>query len=659
MSEPNEERRRSGGNLDVPEPGSKWVFGAFWALLFLATFMVAGPGAGFHALLLGCAGLLLLVFPPVVPLPRLWWILAALFGIAGMAAFLPADWFAMPAWRRQLESLGVQTGPLVAIQSRQAAEMFALFAIMLVTGLWLAGHRAASSQVRLWAMAFTLGVAAYAIIARCLQNTPHAGYLATDAHFGFFPNHNHTATYLAMGAICGLGNVLQALRDKRFFVMAVALAGTGVCLWAVGGWSVSRSGVVLVAIGGLVWLPMLGRRYLGKHGLWILGLIGLTVTGLFFITESRVKDRLAKIVEQTSTLIIPQEAATPGKGKLALESFQDLDFRIPIARDTIGLIRDFPWTGIGAGQYFHVFPQYRNLTAVANDSDCYHPESDWLWMAAETGIPATLALLALVVLAFKKSWLAILNGRDRALRSACLAAALLVPVHGLFDVPGHRITLAWSAALLFALSLHAPPEGAAPPPQKAWPFRLAALALLLAAALLIRAQWGGGAQPALNTAPHTLERAQRLYQEDQSLQLAAAAKGQTYQPDPAQDRLEKALVLLDQARSVAPLDRGILRYQRFLAFHFDDKYALIDRTCAIERALDPTWVVGPLQQAQAWAPVDPQRCAALWSEALRRADQLDRLQQPGTRTSRDQTIQRIRQLAKEKPNLEKLLPAPE
>jgi hypothetical protein len=188
---------------------------------------------------------------------------------------------------------------------------------------------------------------------------------------------------------------------------------------------------------------------------------------------------------------------------------------------------------------------------------------------------------------------------------------------------------------------------------------LAALTLLLAAALLIRAQWGGGAQPALNTAPHTLERAQRLYQEDQSLQLAAAAKGQTYQPDPAQDRLEKALVLLDQARSVAPLDRGILRYQSFLAFHFDDKYALIDRTCAIERALDPTWVVGPLQQAKAWAPVDPQRCAALWSEALRRADQLDRLQQPGTRTSRDQTIQRIRQLAKEKPNLEKLLPAPE
>ena len=122
---------------------------------------------------------------------------------------------------------------MVAIQARQAAETLALFCIMLVTGLWLAGHRVSASQMRLWAMAFTLGVAAYAIIARCMQDVPHAGYSGSDAHFGFFPNRNHTATYLAMGAICGLGNVLQSLRDKRFFAMAVALAGAGVCLWAV------------------------------------------------------------------------------------------------------------------------------------------------------------------------------------------------------------------------------------------------------------------------------------------------------------------------------------------------------------------------------------------------------------------------------------------
>ena len=653
MSEPNEERRRRWVTLDVRELGSRLVFGSFWVLLFFGTFIVSGPWAGFHGLLLGCAGLLLLLCPPVVPLPRMWWLLAALFGIAGMAAFLPAGWFAMPEWRRQLETLGVQVGPLVAIQSRQAAETFALFAIMLFTGLWLAGHRASPFQVRLWAMAFTLGVAVYAILARCLQHTPHAGYLGGDGHFGFFPNRNHTATYLAMGAICGLGNVLQSLRDKRFFAMAVALAGAGVCLWAVGGWSVSRSGVVLVAIGCVVWLPMLSRRYLGKNGLWVCGLIGLTVVGMFFIADSQVKERLEKIVEETSVMIHPEETAVPEEGKRAMESSQDLDFRIPIALDTLGLMRDFPWTGIGAGEYFYVFPQYRNLSAVANDSDSCHPESDWLWMAAETGVPATLALLVLVVLAFRKSAMAILSGRDRALRSACLVAALLVPVHGWFDVPGHRITLAWSAAWLFALSLHAPSADASPTPPKAWPFRLVGLALLLVSAFLIRAQWGGGAQPALTAAPHALAQAQRLYQEDQSLRQAALAHGQTYQPDPAEDRLEKALGVLRQGQETAPLHRSLYRLQGFLALHFDDKNELAQQAFAIERALDPSWVNAPLQQAKSWLTIDPEQVAALWNEALERARRLDQLH-PELPMFEKKTRESILQQARGNPALERL-----
>ena len=620
--------------------------------------MVAGPFAGVHGILIGCAGLLLWLRPPVFALPRLWWILAATFVLAGAAAFLPAGWFAQPAWRQHLEALGVQTGPLVAIQARQAAEAFALFAIILFTGLWVAGHRPSPSQVRWWSLAFTLGVAAYAIVARHMQVVPQVGHSGGEVQFGFFPNRNHTATYLAMGAICGLGNVLQALRDKRFLGLAVALVGTGVCLWAVAAWSVSRGGVLLVATGCLIWLSLLGRRYLGRHGLWALALIGLAVVGLFFITDSRVKNRLSKTVEEAGIAINPADAATPGEGRPALEAIRSLDARIPIMLDTLGLIRDFKWTGIGAGQYYHVFPQYRNLTAVANDVDSFHPESDWLWMAAEVGVPATLALAVLVILAFWKSLLVILGGRDRAVRSACLVAALLVPLHGCFDVPGHRITLAWSAAFLFALARHVPPTQALPSVPRAWPFRLAALILLAVSGLLFSAQWWGGPQLALTSAKGALQQARRLCREDQALQQAALAAGQVYQPDPAEDRLEKALVILRQTAPVAPLDRSILRYQGFLAMHFDDKYELADRTFAAVRSLEPSRVAAPLWQAEAWAPVDPQRSADLWTEALRRAKRLDRLQ-PHSRWSSEQTLQKIRQIAKGKPELEKFLPLPD
>lgn len=646
----NDGKHADGVESGAGERGSARVFGGMWAILFFAAFLVGGPWAGFHGVLFGGVGLLMLMSPPTIGLPRAWWILAAVFVLAASAAFLPANWFVMPEWREKLHALGVDTGSLVAIQARQAAEALTMFAITLFIGLWLAGHRPSPSQLRLWALAFTIGVAIYAIGSR-LKYDPLKG----DGLYGFFPNRNHTATYLAMGTLCGLGNVLQAVRDRRYLAMSVALVATGVCLWAVAGWSVSRGGVVLVGIGCLVWLPMLGTAYLGRHGLRVLGLIGLACVGSFFIADSAVKERFSKTIEKAGNVINRAEGRSNGVVKPVVDSSRELDFRIPTALDTLDLIRAFKWTGIGAGQYYYVFPQYKNLTAGANDSDSYHPESDWLWMAAEAGVPATLALAALVFLACSKSLVAIRSGRDRALRGACLVAALLVPIHGFFDVPGHRITLAISAAFLFSLSLRPSSTSTSAATPRAWPFRIAAMILLAVACIFVRAQWWDGQQPAITTSKAALEKARSLYGEDQKSQKAAEAKGEKYQPDPSVDRLEKALAILRNAEPVAPLDRELWSYRSFLAFHFDDKYDVVERGFTIHRALDPTWVAGPLRQAEAWAAVDSRRTAALWGEALERAARLDRIQ-PGSEWSRDRTLLRIQQFAKGKPDLEVLLP---
>lgn len=621
---------------------SGWVFGGFWALLFFCTFLVDAPWAGFHAIFLSGVGLLMLLFPPPVGLPRLWWILAGFFVIAGMGSFLPAAWFKMPEWRGKLEALGLETGPLIAIQSRQAMEGFALFVITLFTGLWLAGHRPSSRQLRLWALMFTCGVAAYAIASKCVQNSA-----AVESIYGFFPNRNHTATYLAMGAICGLGCVLQSMRDKRFIALGVALLATGVCLWAVAGWSISRGGVVLVVVGCLIWVSLLGRTYLGRHGLWALGLITLTGVGLFFIVDSEVKGRFTKTADKAAESI-----GTEGEIRSKQESISDLDFRIPTALDTLNLIKDFKWTGIGAGEYFYVFPQYRHLTAVANDADSFHPESDWLWMAAEVGVPATLFLAALVIGAFWRSCGSILEGRDRAIRGGCLVAAALVAIHGLFDVPGHRITLALSAAFLFALSLRPPSVAPSRHSYSRLIFRLMGVMLLIPAGFLARSQWMGGEQWATTTASAALARCQALYEQDQAMQRSAIATGQSYQPPAGNDPIEKALLILERAGSVCPLNRDLLKYQGFLALHFDDKYEMVDRSFLIGRTLDPTWVAGPLYQAEAWSTMDPERAAMLWKEALARARQLDRMDS-GCAWSSEKTATRIAHFAKGKPALEK------
>jgi O-antigen ligase len=633
--------------------GSNLVFGGLWGLLWVTTFLVAGPWAGFHAILLGCLGLLVWLRPSQVPLPAVWWSLALAFVLAGAAAFLPARWFHVPEWRTQLESLGVATGPMVAIQSRQAVESLALFAVTLFAGLWLAGHRPTAAQVRLWALMFTLGVACYAVIAKLAQDSPHLSGTFGAPQFGFFPNRNHSATYLAMGAVCGLGCVLQALRDKRFGVLALALAATALCLWAIAAWSISRAGIVLVAIGCLLWLSMLGRRYLGRHGLWAIALIAITAVGLFFTAETGVRERLSLTVEKAGAAIGAEPLAESVKDKPALAAGESLDFRIPVFRDALALIAKFPWTGIGAGQFFYIIPQYRHHTIVANDSDCYHPESDWLWMAAETGVPATLALLALVVLAAWKSFRGIRLGRDRALRAACLVAAMLVPIHGFFDVPGHRITLALSALFLFVLSLHPPSSEIPLTTPRRWPSRSLGLCLLAISVVLMRAQWFGGRQPALTAAAHALAQVKQLHREDQALQQAAQAEGREHQPDPAEDKLEQALAILDAAKAHAPLTRDLYRHEAYFALHFDDKYDRVDRAFAIDRVFDPAWVAGPLRQAEAWADADPSRAVPLFREAIRRASAVEQLD-PENRWKPATVRDAIRQLAGRYPGFKNL-----
>lgn len=633
-------------HLGRTETASSWVHGSFLALVGLSVFFVAGPWAGFHGAMLGVAGLLVLFRPPVTALPRAWWWLAAVFLALACAAFLPAEWFGVPAWRHGLAALGVQTGDRVVIQSRQAVETLALFALTLLAGLWLSGHRASPQTLRRCALAFTLAVAAYALVSRLIQVSPLLGGGGQDIQkFGVFPNRNHSATYLAIGAVCGLGTILQSGRDKRFLTLGLALAATALILWAIAAWSISRAGVLLTSAGLLGWMSLLGRRYLGRHGLWAIALILLASGGFFLLADTQVKQRLSNTVEKAASFVDPAAIPQSSGEKPALDASRHLDFRIPVFLDTLEMIGTFPWTGVGAGQFSYVFPQYRNHTITAQDADVHHPESDWLWIAAELGIPAALTLLALVVLAALAAVRGVLTGRDRALRSACLVAALLVPLHGGFDVPGHRISLAWAAALLFGLSLPPPPR-ATTNLSRLWPACLIGPLLLFASAFLIHAQWLGGRAPATTAGQSAVQQAQALCQKGLELQKSAWATGIPRQPTAAENQLEQALQILDAAKSAAPLNREIPRHEAFIAFHFDDKFDRIDQAFAIDRALDPAWIAGPLRQAEAWAFIDPLKSADLAAEALRRARAIDRID-PTHHWSSRHTRSRMRDFSKE------------
>jgi len=624
-----------------------WVHGLILLTIFLGVLTAGMSWELNHGLMLALAGGLMLLSPPVAKLPTSWWWLAGAFAIFGCLVFLPVG--GLPFWREELEKAGLATGHLRAVQVRLAGETLLLWVATLGVGLWIVGQRTSDEGLKVWALGFALVVAAYTLasigkseLAQDLGGKPEV--------FGFFPNRNHTATFLAMGAMVSIAVLAQAIRDKRWWGLGFGAAATGVCLWGALIESESRAGLLLVVVGGGLWWLLLGKGYLGRHAWKAVLLLALLVVGGFLVGDSKIRERLEATKERIELAKSARSSAgglAEGEGTEQAAEAPDLlaevDFRVPVWRDTLAMIADAPWSGVGGGHFWGVFPQFRRHTLSNPHSDGGHPESDWLWMAAEAGVPAALALLGLVGSALGYGLARVRRQRSRALRAGCVIAAFLLAFHGLFDVPGHRVPLAWAAAFLFGLALPAEEYGARRR-TKTWPYRVAGILVMIVGLAMLWSWWAGASVPAPALAEKTRHATHRLYRQDQANQAKARQEGRDYAPNPGDDPLEHALLMVDESLETLPLDRGLWYWKGFLALHYDDRVDEVDRAFRLERKLDPDWVGGPLRQARAWVPVDPERVVALWREALERADRLDL--SAGDGLQRKRCLETMRQMAR-------------
>jgi len=609
-----------------------WKSWLVWLFLFVGIFLGPAAWAAQHAIFFVLAGLIV-VAGGVPRGPRSMGWLVAVFILCMLTAFLPASLFPAPAWRKDLAGWGIGSDSQV-IQRGMAAEMVVVFAFTVLVGLWLSGRRFSAETLKNLALVFTLGVAVYALLSWLLRE-PLTQMRGRD-HFGFFPNRNHSASYLVMGGICGLGCFIQSIREKRSFAAIAAAAALVIILVGLIFWSESRAGIVLLVVGMAAYAGLAGRLVVGSHTAKALGLVALLGIGLFTVGSSEVKERIVTSITRSST-----------------DDSSNTDFRIPTWLDTLTMIRDAPLPGVGAGQFRFVFPQYRDRTAVEQFADSYHPESDWLWIAAESGIPAAVALLLVVGTAVVVSIRKLKEGRGRAVRAACLVAALIIPLHGLFDVPGHRAILAWTGCWLYALSL--PPLDGWVSASVRWPqwllWKSLGLASLAAGIFLGAVTWFGVEPPAVVAADHALQQGERLVKKDELLRAQAHARGDvTYDPAEAEDPFEEAYQLLGKAAARMPLDRRLYRDRASFGLHLENRDGEIDQILATERALAPRRIDIPVRQGTLWAPVDPERAKTLWFEAQDVGKELDARLGLGGRFTKE-VNERIRTAAKAYPEL--------
>jgi hypothetical protein len=272
-------------------------------------------------------------------------------------------------------------------------------------------------------------------------------------------------------------------------------------------------------------------------------------------------------------------AGGPVAARFAGGADSQIAFRRLIWQDTLALIHAGPWCGVGLGDFEALFPFYRKASII--QQRVLHPESDWLWLAAEIGwLGVALALTALF--ACLRSAFPLEAGTLRRLRGAALAAGIAAALHGLIDVPAHRLGSALAALLVLALARREAPWA---------PDSRGAMALWrgLGLALLLAAVWWRPVSSGLADA-------EKLSQSGHFAKAEAAAT----------DDLRRA-----------PLDWGAY-FTRAGARACTGRNleALADFRRA--RLLEPDYADVPFQEGRFWARRAPKLALLAWSEALRR-----------------------------------------
>ncbi len=621
--------RKEWGMVDVSPRQSSSALLAHALLLGgagAAIFLAGGAPQGNLGVFLLCAGVAMIGCPPRVRVEWPLWAAATGLVVCGALAFLPARFLPMPWWRQALAAAPVVTLPgSITAAPGETAFWLALLTLSLMVGLFSLSQPVRARGMISLVLAAVAGCAVYAALSMYAKSSGWHYPFAGEATFGFLPNRNHTATLLITGSVLAMGLMNVAFRDRRWVVADAAVAGGVTCVVALCFFSESRAGVVLLLAGGALWLLGLRGRHRPGRLLAVAAVVIVVAGGMFFSFQSPARDRALESLgigkgrhAQASPMPATAAAsggesggavAAPGAGRAPADP--PSEFRLSIYRDTLGMIRDQPWTGSGLGTFAGVFPQYRRASLMG--ANALHPESDWLLLMAEAGVPAFLCAAALVGLAARR--LAGLGEHPYwPLRWACAAAAAAAILHSAVDVPAHRAALGWWMLALTGLALQRQSEKTADGKRRAeWPgrvqravFVLAGVGSLALGGTLVRAEWfGGTALP-----PFAAENAaQRMFEAYQRKDYAAG------------------IALGRRTLRAAPLTASAYYYLGILveaASDEEDADQQMDELFQAERVLDPVMPDVPRHQAAAWAGYDPARQTAMIIEELGRVGRIHR-----------------------------------
>jgi O-antigen ligase len=290
-----------------------------------------------------------------------------------------------------------------------------------------------------------LGIAAHALIA--LASLTFFGdvllFLPKEAYVGdatgTFVNRNSFATFAAFGAIMGVALIFGVDEDDvarsrlsrilvqlGFNVAPLALIGLALAF------SHSRMGMFVAALGaGLIALIAVFRSTGARRvlaGLMIL--VGLVSGAVLANTSGILFERMATVD-------------------------RDADVRLAVYEQTLDLIAARPMSGYGGGTYEDAFRAVKT-DPISPDVTFDAAHNLYLELAAELGIPATIAVVLSVLLLAGTTAVAAVRRENWTIPAAAAAVVLAGGVHSLVDfslqIPAIVLMMLLILALGFAQS---------------------------------------------------------------------------------------------------------------------------------------------------------------------------------------------------------------
>jgi O-antigen ligase len=565
-----------------------------------SVFMAGGPRQGGEGAFLLTTGMVLIFFRPMRPTSWWLWLGGLLVLLTCSASLLPADVLPIPAWKQALVALpSITIPPTITCDPYAVAFWLSVLGVSIATALFVLGQPLQGGALRFIALAAVVGCTAYAVTAMAAWSWGwHYPFFHQDPRFpaayGFFTNRNQTAGFLLTGAILSLGMIRRGFIGKRWLYVLAGVAAFTVLCYCLLFLSASRGGLVFLIVGCAIWLAGLGGYR--SRGLLAASVVLAIIIGISFVrSDNGLVERLIGGAQKTS-------AATSVNGD---EPHGPSDSRLPIWRDTLGMIGEQPLVGSGLGSYAYSYPFHAKQSF--SQATALHAESSWLTLAAEAGIPALLAVLG--CLAFLIAGIPLLerlSGRDWPLRWGFLAAFFAELLHALVDVPLHKPELGWWLLLLGGIGFAPLAETAIPDRLKigSWLQRivliLAGLGSFLLGGWMLAAQFGKA--PALPpfAAVESEKHIETLYRDVTDFspeEVSLVIRGEMAR-QPMNPRLHFLL-----GRMLLMTPGGL-----------EDAKAEF----RAEQALSPKDPMFSLAEGSEIAPYDTEAALAFWKEAIRR-----------------------------------------